>query len=264
MSSHLVIPQIKRIKDGFFHFFFWWGGYNITIHKLCTQKSSHKHVQSKCFRAPIGVSAFLFEWTRNPGACHHCQSWERNLAFTHNQGVETYKLVKYASWLLWRNDYDSWWLFHVNSDCWSSSVRCVALRFFGKFFSRKSQAPFRRRHFSSYREDVCQNLPCIDLWQNDKTIISSQRLNSSYTSVVPDTQSEHDAWKMRHFLVVYPFRKVPEQVLLRDMVNKRQKKHKQQRWFGFGCFFFGVSFHVPSFDWGWSFFDLWIWQSRAV
>ena len=90
-------------------------------------------------------------------------------------------------------------------------------------------------------------LPCIDLWQNDKTIIRSQRLNSSYTSVVPDTRSEHDAWKMRHFLVVYPFRKVPEPVLLRDMVNKRQKKHKQQRWFGFGCFFFWCVFPCPFF-----------------
>lgn len=125
-------------------------------------------------------------------------------------------------------------------------MRCVA--FFRKVFFEEISGTVPKETFQSYREDVCQNLPCIDLWQNDKTIISSQRLNSSYTSVVPDTQSEHDAWKMRHFLVVYPFRKVPEPVLLRDMVNKRQKKHKQQRWFGFGCFFFGVSFHVPSFD----------------
>lgn len=142
------------------HWFHWkWMGKH---HKLCAQKSSHKHVQSKCFRAPIGVSAFLFEWTRNPGACHHCQSWERNLAFTHNRGVETYKLVKYASWLLWRNDYDSWWLFHVNSDCCSSSVRCVALRFSEVFFQEIS-GTVPKETFQSYGEDVCQNLPCIDL-----------------------------------------------------------------------------------------------------
>ena len=119
-------------------------------------------------------------------------------------------------------------------------MRCVALRFSEVFFQEIS-GTVPKETFQSYGEDVCQNLPCIDLWQNDKTIISSQRLNSSYTSVVPGMRSEHDAWKMRHFLV-------PEPVLLRDMVNKRQKKHKQQRWFGFGCFFFGVSFHVLPFD----------------
>ena len=118
-------------------------------------------------------------------------------------------------------------------------MRCVALRFSEVFFQEIS-GTVPKETFQSYGEDVCQNLPCIDLWQNDKTIISSQRLNSSYTSVVPDMRSEHDAWKMRHFLV-------PEPVLLRDMVNKRQKKHKQQRWFGFGCFFFWCVLPCPSF-----------------